>query len=827
MSLINRSIPNLIGGVSQQPEILRLDNQASEQLNGISNVVEGLKKRPPCKAIAKLTNSSITNAFIHTINRDVNERYIVVITNGAISVFDIDGNNKQVVDTGASQYLQSNNSREDFVCLTVNDYTYILNKSQTVSMDNSTLSPAKIEQAVYSVKVGVGNDTTSIPYSIKIDGITYTYTSFTSNSKTIRDGLITAIGSISGITISALGDSSITFVKSSGTLNISSSDGYGDQASQLIKDEVQQFADLPAIGINNMVVEVKGTAANSFINYYVKFKSDTSVWEETIAPGIKTSLDYYTMPILLIRTANGNFRLTEADGSNYTIFGTTYSVPEWGTRVVGDEDSSPVPSFVGTKIRDMFFHRNRLGFLADENVIMTRNGEFFEFFNQTVTDSLDTDVIDINVSHSKVSILNHAVAFDEKLILFSDQTQFVLQGGASLTPNNVNVTVTTEFENSKEIKPVGSGTNIFFGFKKGKFSGVREMYVEADGETNQGEDITANVPKYIPNNLFKFANASNENILVSISSNPAYSNSIYVYQWFVSEGRRLQSAWHRWTIGDLYTGSPGDSQIFMSQPPTGTQILNVDFIGTDLFIITNRGSDGVYLEVMDCAPGAVDDGADFLTYLDRKIDSDAYPSMAVYNNVTKQTTITLPYSIFIPVAGSSESFSLSYDIKVISKGYVGSPGVNYPVLSKTTNTVTVSGDITNEGFYIGVPYAFRYRFSQQYLALGQTTSGSGSRTRIREGRLQIRNWTVSYDNTGHFKVGVTPLARDTSIHTFTGLILGSNTSGTVNLEDGYFNFAIQSRNENLIVELFNDTYLPSNFVNAEWEGYYVSQSRSN
>ena len=807
MSLINRSIPNLIGGVSQQPEILRLDNQATEQINGISNVVEGLKKRPPCTAIAKLTNSNITNAFIHTINRDVNERYIVVITNGSISVFDINGNNKQVVDTGASAYLTSSNPREDFVCLTVNDYTYILNKSVTVSMDDFTLSPSKIEQAVYSVKVGVGNDTTSIPYSIKIDGTTYTYNSSTSNSKTIRDGLITAIGSISGITISALGDSSITFVKSSGTLNISSSDGYGDQASQLIKDEVQQFADLPAVGINNMVVEVKGTAANSFINYYVKFKSDTGVWEETIAPGIKTSLAFYSMPILLIRTADGDFRLTEADGSNYTISGTTYSVPAWGTRVVGDEDSSPVPSFVGTKIRDMFFHRNRLGFLSDENVIMTRNGEFFEFFNQTVTDSLDTDIIDVNVSHSKVSILNHAVAFDEKLILFSDQTQFVLEGGASLTPNNVNVTVTTEFENSKNIKPVGSGTNIFFAFDKGRFSGVREMYVEADGETNQGEDITANVPKYIPQNLFKFANASNENILVAISSDFTNTNAMYVYQWFVSEGRRLQSAWHKWTIGDVPFGD------------SGTRILNADFIGTDLYIVTNRGSDGVFLEKMDCAPAAVDDGADFLTYLDRKIDSEDYPFSSVYNNVTDQTTITLPYSI---TAGD-----FTYDIKVISKGTYGTPGVNFPVISKGFNSVTVSGDITNISYWIGVPYAFRYRFSQQYLALGQTTSGTGSRTRIREGRLQIRNWTVSYDNTGHFKVFVTPLARDTSVHTFTGLTLGSNTSGTVNLEDGYFNFAIQSRNENLIVELFNDTYLPSNFVNAEWEGYYVSQSRSN
>ena len=804
MSLINRSIPNLIGGVSQQPEILRLDNQATEQLNGISNVVEGLKKRPPCKQIAKLSNNNITNAFIHTINRDVNERYVVVITDGAISVFDIDGNNKQVVDTGATSYLNSSNPRGDFVALTVNDFTYILNKGQTVEMDNFTTSPAKRQEAVYSVKVGVGNQTTSIPYSIRIDGTTYTYTSSTSNSKTIRDGLITAIGSIPGISINALGDSSITFVKSSGTLNISASDGYGDQASQLIKDEVQQFSDLPAVGINNMVVEIKGTAANSFINYYVKFKSATGVWEETIAPGIKTTLDYYTMPILLIRTADGNFRLTEVDGSTYQIQGTNYSVPAWGQRVVGDEDSSPVPSFVGRKIRDMFFHRNRLGFLSDENVIMTRNGEFFEFFNQTVTDSLDTDIIDVNVSHSKVSILNHAVAFDEKLILFSDQTQFVLQGGASLTPNNVNVTVTTEYENSKKIQPVGSGTNIFFAFDKGNFSGVREMYVEADGETNQGEDITANVPKYIPKNLFKFANASNENILVALSSDEV--NTLYIYQWFVSDGRRLQSAWHKWIIGSIPFGD------------SGTIILNVDFIGTDLYLVTNRSSDGIFLEKIDCAPAAVDPGSTFLTYLDRKLDDTQV--IKLYDPITNQTTITLPYSV---QAGDGV-----YDIRVVGRqGSINTPGVEFPIVSKFQNDVVVTGDLTFLNFFIGVQYEFRYRFSQQYLALGQSTSGSGSRTRIREGRLQIRNWTVSYDNTGHFQVFVQPQARDLSTYTFTALTLGAGTAGTVNLEDGFFNFAVQSRNENLIVELFNDTHLPSNFVNAEWEGYYVSQSRSN
>ena len=655
----------------------------------------------------------------------------------------------------------------------------------------SDTSPAKVEQAIYTVTQGVN----STKYSITIDGSTSSFTSSNTNTESIRDGLFSAIGSPSGITLSKIGNSSFSIVKSSGTLTISASDGYGDQASQVIKDEVQNFSDLPAVAINNMVVEVKGDASNSFDNYYVKFVSSTGVWEETTEPGIKTTLDADTMPILLIRTADGNFRLSQADGSSYTISSTSYDVPAWGQRVVGDIDSSPNPSFVDTKIKDMFFHRNRLGFLSDENVIMTRSGEFFEFFNETVTDSLDTDIIDLNVSHTKVSILKHAVAFDEKLLLFSDQTQFILSGGASLTPNNVSVTVTTEYENTAKVKPVGSGSNVFFAFNKGQFTGVREMYVESDGETNTGEDITANIPKYIPTDMFKFANASNENILVCLSSKANYLNHLYVYQWFVSDGKRLQSAWHRWTIGDA----------------TDTTILNVDFIGTDLYLVVNR-SDGVYLEKIDCAPASVDDSSTYLTHLDRKLsNADVTES---YNAGTNQTTVTLPYAI-------------DATMKLVGKsGASNKAGRDISIVSQTGTNIVISGDITSFNYFVGEQYEFEYTFSQQYLALGATSS-SGSRTRVREGRLQIRNWTVSFNDTGFFTTSVTPVGRDESTSTFTGTIVGTGLAGTVNLEDGDFTFAVQSRNENLTIKLKNNSHLPSNFVNAEWEGYYVSQSNSN
>ena len=787
MPLLSRTISNLIGGVSQQPEVLRLENQATTQENGFSGVVEGLKKRPPTNYVAKISSSSLTNAYIHTINRDTSERYIVVITDGAIKVYDIDGTEKTVVSqTNATNYLASSTPRSEFKCLTVNDYTYIINTNKTVAMDAAT-STGQVEQAIYQVTQGVN----STKYSITIDSTTYDFTSSNSDTEAIRDGVFSAIGSPAGLTLTKIGNSSFKVVKASGTLSVSASDGYGNKASQVIYNSVQNFSDLPEEGIDGQVVEVKGDASNNFDNYWVKWVDSTSVWEETIAPSITYKFDYDTMPHLLIRTADGNFRLTQADGSSYTVSSTSYTVPQWGERQVGDLNSAPNPSFVDTKIKDIFFHSNRLGLLADENIILSRSSEYFEFFAETVTDVLDTEVIDINVAHTKVSKLKNAIPFNSDLLLFSDQTQFLLSGGTSLTPANVAVNVATEYEALDSVKPVGSGSNVFFGFNKGQYTGLREYYVESDGETNEGEDITANVPKYIPANVFKFAIASNENVLVALSSKATEINKLYVYQWFYADNKRLQSAWHRWSFGTT----------------SNVTILNVDFIGTTLYLLMQR-SDGVYIETIDVAPATVDTSANYLTHLDRKITNATSGVSESYNAGTDQTTITIPYTIdnTMKLVGASTAANTA--------------GTDITLVSSAGTSIVVSGDITAYDYFIGEQYTFTYTFSQQYMALGDQYA-EGSRTRIKDGRLQIRNWTVSYNDTSYFQTSVKPDARDEATSTFTGTVVGTGLAGRVNLEDGDFTFAVQSRNEGLVISLTNNSHLPSNFVNAEWQGYYV------
>jgi len=799
MGLINHSIPNLINGVSQQPETLRLGSQGEVQENGLSSVVEGLRKRPPTDFIKRITTATYTNPFIHTINRDVNERYVVIITQNDIKVYDIDGVQKTVVDGGSSGtfngYLNESNPKDNFEAVTVADFTFIVNKNKTVAKSN-TVSTARPFEAIYSVTQGV----TNTQYELKINGTTYTYTTDSSSAnfqtQNIATQIFNQISGLSGFTVTNLG--SDLHISNSSDFTISAVDGFGNQASQVIKDKTTKFSNLPPKAVNGMIVEISGDTDNQFDNYYVVFESDGNadegVWRETVKSGLKNSLDVSTMPHLLIRTADGNFRFAPADGSTYTVSGTQFDVQEYGPRVAGDLESAPDPSFVGRKINDIFFFRNRLGFISDEEVNMSRAGEFFKFYPETVTTILDTDPIDLSVSHTKVSILRHAIPYNEELLLFSDQSQFILKGGNTLTPSNVNVNVTTEYEASLTTKPVGSGRSVFFTFSKGNFTGVREFFTNIDGEVNEADDITGAIPKYIPKNVFKMAIATNENILAVLSSEDQHK--LYIYQWYESNNQKVQQAWHKW----IYGGS------------ANTTVLNMDFIETTLFLLVQR-TDGVHLLSIDTSPNPTDTGATYLTHLDMKVNESTSGLTKSFNSGNNQTTITLPYTKY-------------NDMQVVTRNVSGSTtiaGQIIPIVSSSTNQLVVSGDHTATKFFIGEKYGFKYQFSQQYVRL----SGGGSRTAIKEGRLQIRNWTVSFDNTGFFKVNITPKGRSTTTETFTGAIVGSGTVNGIQLEDGDFNFAVQSRNEDLVITLTNDEYLPSAFINAEWQGYFTQRSQQN
>ena len=816
MGVISRAIPTLLRGISQSSDALKQADHADIQDNADSNPVLGLSKRSGSQFLATVGSSTLGNVHIQTINRDAAEQYVAIFSNGDVKVFELDGTEKTVNKPDGTNYLNTSDPRSVMKTVTIADFTFVVNTSITTAMDTAVSNSASnITQAIIFIKQATSKTT----YSVTVDGVTVTDDTTGNDplsTDTVASDLASGLNSgLTGFTIARNGPV-IHIKKNDGSnFSIDGNDSQGNTKMTIIKDTVQQFTDLPNVSPNGYVVEIVGDEGTDFDNYYVKFTTNNGnaleegQWQETVEAGIPFKFNYDTMPHVLIRQADGNFRFARVDGDTYTISGTDFTLPQWGERVVGDLISSPNPSFIGNKINNVFFFRNRLGFLAADNVILSTVSEFFNFFPETVISVLDTEPIDVAASHTKVAILKHAVTMGEKLILFSEQTQFVLSSSAdNLTPSTANVLVQTEFESNAAAQPVGSGSSIYFLTKKGSFAGIREYIISGGQQIQDAANTTIHVPRLIPSGIFKMAVSNNQDILVLLGTeNP---NKLYVNRWLYGEGfSKALNAWFTYTIN------------------SNRSILNIDFIGTDLIMVIQEAN-GVTLEKIPFETNFREPNAEFEYHLDHKVTEATSGVSVAYNSATGISTFTVPYRLRanMNIIGrylASNETSTFVDAEGNTKTLVSGQALTTTnTLDGSTSTITATGDFRNSKFIIGEPYEMHYRFSKQRL-----TQGGGGASELISGRLQIHHFYIKYEDSGFFQVEVTPENRDTSLHKFTGRLLGAASAsiGQINLDTGTFKVPIMSKSDRVDIDVKNNTFLPTLLASAEFEGVFHMRSR--
>ncbi|CAB4139159.1 hypothetical protein UFOVP348_43 [uncultured Caudovirales phage] len=794
MALISSSIPNFVNGVSQQPFTLRLISQGEVQENGLSTVSQGLKKRPPTKHLKKIQSTPLGNCFIHTINRDLSERYITVLTNGDLKVYNINGVEQTVNFPNGKGYLNAATPSTAFSAVTVADYTFIVNKNTTVTA-SSSLTATRPFEALINIKAGNYGKT----YNVYINGaLQAQYVTPTGATPTdvnlistdhiageLYNDLVAGGFTAGNWAVYKVG--SIIYVRNTVTdFSITTEDGFNSAGMVAIKGRLQKFADLPANAYENgFIVEISGTGAGEtatqpFDSYFVRYETvnttGVGVWKETAAPGISLGMNAATMPHILVRESNGTFTFKQATYKN---------------RIVGNNESNPLPSFIGRTIADVFFYRNRLGLLSDEAIIFSEAGEYFNLMRTTVTQLLDSDPIDVNASHTKVAVLKHAVPFNKQLLLFSEQTQFLIDQGDILSPKSIGIKVATEFPCNVIAKPLGIGKNVYFAVDKGSNSSFREYFTDLNNQANDAIEITAHVPQYIASNIYKIAAAVNEDIMVALST--ADPSNLYIYKYFFNANEKLQSSWSKWSYGSDST------------------ILNVDFIGSDMYLVINR-ADGVFLEKTTVSLGDTGPNEPYNVHLDRKVQlgsSDVSFSAGF-------TNINLTNLGYTPSTGT-------YQLVVRTHPTL-KPGEIMNVIWDGTNA-KVAGNITGGTYTFGRRYVFSYQLST--VVVRTPTAGGGQKADT-EGRLQLRKLAFNYDDAGYFKVRVTPAGRETYSYVFSGKVLGqsSGTIGSYSISEGRFVVPIISQNIGTNITLENDSPLPSSFLSADWEGFYTKRSKA-
>lgn len=773
MSNITTRIHNLVAGISQQPDILRRPEQLESQLNGLSTEAAGLQKRPPTVNISRLFDKSNSTYQVYFINRSQDERYVALVNANGFRVFDLKGNEKTVTNT-ALAYLSGVTAPISQLSLqTIADYTFVLNKNKVTAM-SSTVDGEDIRQqgCLINVKSGQYGRT----YKVYVDGnekanlatpngsnaadVTSIDTQYIADQ--LKDQLIT---NLSGWSVWS-GPSWICIRPPTGELSHTYSciDGYNNSAMKAIPGATSTYSDLPASAPNGYIVKISGQS-ESADDYYVKFNTETLHWEETVKPGLTNTIDNTTMPCALIRNSDGTF---------------TFDYCDWGKRAAGDEDSNEKPSFIGSTINDIFFYRNRLGFLSGENVIFSDSSDFFNFWFKSAYETQDTDVIDTAVSSNQVVNLHHAISLSSDLFLFSEDEQFLLSTDSTLTPSNCPIGASTVAQNSSNVRPVGSGTSLYFVSTRANFASLNE-YKQNEVYTyvHTVEDVSSYVPSFIPNYPYKIVSNTNEHILGILVSTDR--SSLYIYKYLYLGDTRVQQAWSKWSFD--------------------SDILGAEFIDNVLYLVMQRDS-GVYLEALTIQYATTDYADEpYRVLLDHKQEITLDSSNSSYNELSQQMTVNIG-----DILGDTNT--IGGLVTLLGKYYTGAGTI---ILKDT-------GDLTGRKVIVGVPYEFSFELSR--LSVKQTTANNMLED-VPLFRLTIQRAWFDYTNTGYFEVTV----NNRYNYKMSCTTVGETIIGKSSLTSGTIKIPVRKKNDSVSIKVQSSLPLPVAIVGAGWEGNAVTRHK--
>lgn len=723
-----------------------------------------------------------------------------------IKVFDINGNQYTVnIQPESAAYFNGikGNPKNVIKAVTIADYTLILNKEKVVKMTAKKSAALGTNALIYCKNTAYGKK-----HEIFINGVSkasYTVPDGSNASHSVDATTTNVISKLASALatngvdhtfgpdwIYITGVNGVPFTSSD---VVTCGDGFGNNNMKCIMGEVNSINNLPATAPNGYRVRVKGYNTEQKDDFWLQYKRGKTNWVEVCAPDIEVEIDPATMPQSLVREADGTFTLKPV---------------EWYERLTGDDDTNSKPSFVGKTINDIFFFRNRLGFLSDENIILSKSSEFFQFWFDSATGIIDEDPIDVAVSAdvkrgASINILLEAVPMETDLLVFAKEAQFLLRGDGILSAKNNRVDFVSSNAFDGACSPISVSNGVYFISKRAIYSSVyKYSSVIESPELKKAEDVTAHIPNYLPNGLFRMSGSVTEDLITFLTEGDR--SKVYVFKFKEVNSQFVQQSWSEWIW-------PSDWVIHLA-----------DFIDDKLMLIATT-PEGIELHYLRMVGNTVDfpQVEQKRYYLDRKVTYTV--PVGNFDITTGRTTFRLAdvYGYDPAQEWSNGDYAvLTYDglyRRVAPEDRSGVDGGSF----------TLYGDFSGQEVLIGRVFKFKVELPKLFI---KSTNQNGGIVPYTEGILMLRYMWLDTSECGPFDIFVYPdgASGDTMrefSYRYTPRLLGTPSSelGALVFGNDQFKFPIHGRNISTVVVIESDDPTPFGITGGGWEGLYTSRAR--
>ena len=755
MPAITQLIPNFLGGVSRQNDDKKLEGQVSECINGYPDPTYGLLKRPGMKFIDKLKNdvgapfnkAALDGAVWTFIDRGAQGSYVAAIKGSAIYAWTTDGQWCTVTNTGTA-YL-TGTSANDYHFRSIQDTTIITNKKIDVTPHTTpTVTPnttatlkllTLVETFEYTVTfpAAAANNTDDVVAQVTaqnnttfddmllydaanvnanhhlIDAIKATIEAQHTAGNTNFDGIWYLEGYTNSIVIKrSTGTNAVKTDYSAVTgtpvaFEIDARGGLNNNAIEVFEDDVTDVSKLPleSFGGHNVRILNSDSAED---DYHVKFIAyDTTLnrgrgfWKETVARDASPGVNNTTMPHELANTGATTF---------------TFGPITYKNRLAGDDVTSPIPSFIGSKINSTFFYSNRFGVLSGDNVTLGVANDSYNFFVKSALTQIASDPIDLNVSSVRPVSLSEVLPSPQGLILFSERQQFQLYAtdASTLTPTSAVIRTLANYEMATDISPVDIGTTSAF---ISRVPGYSKLFTMALRDVEQSPivvDISKAVLEWIPATVDDITTSPPNSVVMLIDRDTSY---LYLYRYYNNGEKDLFQAWTKWELpGTIQAAKIINDNVFVVQQYEDEY--SIGSIVLDEIPAGDSVSDTTTFEGNACLDMAT-----------RPVSPGGGASAVVYEVALDRTKIYLPYKplstkkgamlLNVPKAEvNNTSAALEADAGYWAEveGFI-EPGTGYYYFE-------IQGDFTGyaDGMLVGYNYDLEITLPKFYYRRDETTT---------------------------------------------------------------------------------------------------------
>ena len=557
------------------------------------------------------------------------------------------------------------------------------------------------------------------------------------------------------------------------------------QLMNVITNQANNIGELPTNCRHDYVVKIVNSGDDDD-DYYLKFEQNNAgtgnqnyfgegVWVECPAPDLEIEIDKDTMPIRLIR---------ELPGNTYSNGRFICQSIDYTKRDVGDDNTNPVPSFIGSALQKMLFFRNRLVVLSQNNVITSKTNDFFNFFSTSAMTETSSDPIDLQASSTFPTTIFDGIEVNAGLLLFSSNQQFMFTTDSdALTPTTAKINYLSSYNYNPKTVPFSMGVTSGFINSTGKNSRIFEMAdIRREGEPTVLEQSKL-VSKKLPIDL-TIPTTSRENSLLFLAAKDY--NEVWGFRYYSDGEKRVQSAWFRWSLsGDL---------------------VHHVILDDVYYLVVKNGSEYI-LESIDVKKQDDTKGIgteNYQIHLDRHTQMSALSSSS-YSATTKKTTFARP-----------TGFSSTAQLAVYNHNSGNDIG-RYGLATANGSNLELDGDWTGTTLMLGYLYDYFVEIPTIFV-----TQAAGGKTRSdTRASLVVHRLKFTFGALGNIDTTIKRKGRVDYTTNFSAAEIDAIEANELPVVEDYIQtIPIYERNTNLTIQIKSTHPSPATLHSMNWEGDY-------